>query len=819
MREIPTFEQVKKTPNQKRLEKIHESHPVFNQTKYKKEIQELDEDTINKSILASLDTEALENIFDCLQENDVEKFTEIIKNNFPIDFSPEELFETASRFKEERKIEQKAYFPFLINDIIDETEVPDELKNNIIKKNLIKAQKEILHLEDYEYLLDIVLDVYDENKFRLRYLQHVLDRTTEIKKKYTKKYKDQGKKEREIENFNKFEINCLFDRAISHYDISFCKDEEALFEDLKNKANNTEQDKKYRSFFQDLLNHYSEKSQRVREIDESLKDKFIYDNNFKNLKKVQLLGVDFLVNGKNGDGHKDILADGMGLGKTITTIAATLYLGSKNNLIVAPNSLPENWKRELAKTTVPPENIAIINSPEDINEFNREESKHNPNHPTFTIVNNEKLSLSQFYEPLIEKTNSEEEEQTLIADEAHNFKGCSLKSKMSNSLLSLNTSNKSLLTGTPIFNNGVDLYNYFHLMDPEKYPITGNAKKEFIKDTQTTKGIHKIYLELRKYMLRRKLEDYDDNIKEIKENSEEFNIKVELGGVARKMYVAIIESFRKKYKDEKGNLQPKVYSRTFNLLKKLETNPHLVVDEDEINDDDDEEEKKEKNNIFNYLTEEETTKLFGELTHEEIREQVYKDEAPSKISLVLEKIKELGEGEKAVIFASSPKTVKRIYDELEKQGIKSTFISGENSNKKERSERVETFNNPNSDTNVLVMNQVGEEGINLQSAKYLFKLDGSLTSAQNEQINGRLIRTGQKNNVQIYNYTTKMPEEISETTKNKIRTIDSYITEVLIPRKAEITEFLLEGLVTTKELEQLREINGAEKNILLKLAA
>lgn len=66
-----------------------------------------------------------------------------------------------------------------------------------------------------------------------------------------------------------------------------------------------------------------------------------------------MIGLNWLISlyqiGLNG-----ILADEMGLGKTITTIAMLAYLhefkGIKGpHLIICPNSVVSNWKKELDK--------------------------------------------------------------------------------------------------------------------------------------------------------------------------------------------------------------------------------------------------------------------------------------------------------------------------------------------------------------------------------------------------------------------------------------------------------------------------------------
>lgn len=790
-----------------RLRKINDSTPVFDQEKFLIDAEGVDELTISKSIIAGLDEELLKELFDCLESRDTEKVKEIVSKNFTMEFSEEGVISAALEFKKERGIENRDIFSFLVREILDEEEIIGGFRDSYAKNKLVKAKNEMIRLRDYQYFTDIVLDVYDDNDFRLRYFEHFLEKIHRITEQY--KLKSQAEKRKdEIDIFIKFETESLLMRAYDHYDVLFCKDEKYLISDLQEKSTSQGKDKRYSNFFGHLFVHYLRKVSSLKDIQEKLDSKFMYDENFKGLKKEQLVGIDFMVRDGEKDGSRRILADDMGLGKTLTSIGATLYLGTKRNIVVAPNSLLKNWTKEIGRTNIPKENVLIIEKPEQLNSIDTAQTPGNPDFPMFFLINNEKLSKENFAEVLKSEGGGEGQDRTLIIDEAHNFKSGNEFSKMAETLLSVQARNKFLLTGTPVVNGGKDLYNYFNLVEPENYPMDGSSKRAFSKKANSQEGISGIYHELRKYILRRKLEDYDGVIKEIKENLEEINMEVELEGTAKEIYIAVIEAFRQKFKDAKGKLPHSEYSSTLNLLKKIETDPFLTTD------------KNESNTIFNYLSREKIIELFGDKTEEEIYKDAYNDVGSNKITKTIDMISELKETGKSVIFVTSPKTARKISETLNSRGIKSTFISGEVQDRDERNNRVENFNDPNSDMNVLVMNQVGEEGLNLQGAKYLFKLDHPWTSAQDRQINARLVRRGQKNKVKIFSFTTKLPAEVIATEKNKkIRAIDSYVKEVIIPRKEKLTEFLINGLIKEKELFELREMADAEKNIMLKLAA
>jgi SNF2 family DNA or RNA helicase len=395
-------------------------------------------------------------------------------------------------------------------------------------------------------------------------------------------------------------------------------------------------------------------------------------------------------------------------------------------------------------------------------------------------------------------------------DEAHNFKSSRANSKRTEALAQLKSENLFLLSGTPIVNGGEDLYNYLSLINPEEYPQEANAKKRFNQKISTPEGAEEVYKVLKDCMLRRRIADYDERIREIKEAAEKQEITVELKGKIREVYLKVVESFQKKAAAS-DVLSQKDYVRALHLLKKIETDPFLVSEE------------AEKNTIFSYLTGQELEGVFGTTVPGEVASILSREPLPEKIQKTIEMIRDLPEGEKAVVYVCNPETARRMATLLEEEEVPSTFISGEvkdGTRRQDRSRRIADFNNPESNTKVLVMNQVGGEGLNLQSASHLFKLDSPWTAAQDTQIDARIIRLGQKLAVKIYSFVTRNLAELrpAEGNGQPIRTVDSYARRVVLPAKERLAEFFLEGLLTGAELAELEEMREAEKRIMLRLA-
>lgn len=183
----------------------------------------------------------------------------------------------------------------------------------------------------------------------------------------------------------------------------------------------------------------------------------------KKLYKHQEEGIKFLLS-RNGC----ILADDMGLGKSIQSIIAALESGAKKILIVAPSSAKINWEREI--------NV-FCNETTIIDGKKWGESK-------FTIIN---FDILKNFHTLVDgrKRKKDGDEQLLnrdlvnanfdlvIIDEAHNLKNNeSIRGKIMVELcVKQNIPKVWLLTGTPVANRPMDFFNLLKII---KSPIANN---------------------------------------------------------------------------------------------------------------------------------------------------------------------------------------------------------------------------------------------------------------------------------------------------------------------------------------------------------
>ncbi|PYH48421.1 putative SNF2 family helicase/ATPase PasG [Aspergillus saccharolyticus JOP 1030-1] len=182
------------------------------------------------------------------------------------------------------------------------------------------------------------------------------------------------------------------------------------------------------------------------------------------MKKYQLEGLEWLkslwMNGLCG-----ILADEMGLGKTVQAISLLAFFKEKNIsgpfLIAAPLSTVSNWVDEFAKWT-PGIKTVLYHGTKDQrtqirNKFMNIRNQREMDFPvvctSYEICMNDRKFLAQY------------QWRYIIVDEGHRLKN--MNCKLIKELLTYNSANRLLITGTPLQNNITELWSLLHFLLPE----------------------------------------------------------------------------------------------------------------------------------------------------------------------------------------------------------------------------------------------------------------------------------------------------------------------------------------------------------------
>lgn len=211
------------------------------------------------------------------------------------------------------------------------------------------------------------------------------------------------------------------------------------------------------------------------------------------MKPYQLEGLEWLIslyeNGLNG-----ILADEMGLGKTIQTISLIAFLRSRKQygpfLIVAPLSTITNWIDEFAKFT-PDIPTLMYHGSKDERDILRAKHLKDPGSKEFPVVcttyeisMNDRSKLSWVPWRLI------------TIDEGHRLKN--LNCRLIKELKQFTSSNRLLLTGTPLQNNLSELWSLLNFLMPDIFDNLESFESWFDFSALSEKEGHKQILDQEK---------------------------------------------------------------------------------------------------------------------------------------------------------------------------------------------------------------------------------------------------------------------------------------------------------------------------------
>lgn len=220
-----------------------------------------------------------------------------------------------------------------------------------------------------------------------------------------------------------------------------------------------------------------------------------------------------------------ILADDMGIGKTIQTLALIEAIEEKGRfLIVVPKSLLFNWKDEINKF-LKTDDYLIYDGEKQKREKLFESIYHKK------IIVTSYSILKQDYEEL-----KDVEFLYLILDEAQHIKN--YETVIWRQIKGLKSKFRLALTGTPIENSLKELWAIFEFIMPE---YLGKYEKYTGKG-----GVEEIKYRTMPFILRRTKSEV---LKELPEKIEQV-VRVELYPKQKKLYDSILDEMRKKIDDE-----------------------------------------------------------------------------------------------------------------------------------------------------------------------------------------------------------------------------------------------------------------------------
>ena len=436
---------------------------------------------------------------------------------------------------------------------------------------------------------------------------------------------------------------------------------------------------------------------------------------------------------RGADSHNFAYFMEMGTGKTKVTIDNASYLFLLNKIkhviVIAPNSVYLNWKKEIDTHCSVPQNIMAhkvdqITTPEFAD----------PLKLNWYLFNVEALSHKSGLKK-VKELLGEKERTMVIIDEATTIKNRTAKRTKNIIELGKGVGYKRILTGSPVTKSPLDLYSQVAFLDRA---LLGHTS--FYTFRARYAIMHEIDMGGRSVLLPK----YYTNLDELERNLKTFSYRCR--------------------KSECLDLPDKIYTQHYINLKddhakayeQLKRNAWAVIQNEEVS-------------YSNKLTE--ILKL-----HQCVNGHVKADDGKivefndPKLDELLNIIEE-NDG-KFIIWANYIYNIEKIIDILQKKyGSKSVVAVYGAINAEQRISNVKKFESDN-DVRFFVGNpSTGGYGLNLVSASYVLYYSNSYNLEVREQSEDRAHRIGQDKNVLVIDLICKgtVDEMIISALKNKIK--------------------------------------------------
>ncbi len=463
------------------------------------------------------------------------------------------------------------------------------------------------------------------------------------------------------------------------------------------------------------------------------------------LKDHQLVGLNWLISlyeiGFNG-----ILADEMGLGKTIQTIALCAYLLQFRKirgpyLIVCPNSVVSNWKREFNKWLPVIRVVKLIA---------RKEYRYDTIDNYIKTRKFDVIVTSYEGVNICKKDLSRISWKYVIVDEAHRIKND--QSLLSKNLRCIKTDLKLLITGTPLQNNLRELWSLLNFILPTLFDDSTLFEESHNKNDELTEKeaekqnielINQLQKILRPFLLKRTKAVIDKSIPPKKEIH---------------VYVGLTK------------IQIDIYKKL--LLKQAPT------------------ETSGKHTMMNVLMH-----LRKVCNHPYLFEGVEDPNAPSlgehlvttsgKMMILDKIIDKLKHNHQVLIFSQFTMMLDILEDYLMYKELEYCRIDG-STFLEEREQQIQEFTSNSTDKKVFLLStRAGGLGINLTSSDTVILYDSDWNPQVDLQAMDRVHRIGQTKPVNVYRLITEntIEEKIVERQRVKLKWDNLVILKGKISRK------------------------------------
>ncbi|GAB4819427.1 hypothetical protein N2152v2_006473 [Parachlorella kessleri] len=502
------------------------------------------------------------------------------------------------------------------------------------------------------------------------------------------------------------------------------------------------------------------------------------------LRDYQLKGVRWLLslhmNGLNG-----ILADQMGLGKTVQTIAFLCTLRKRGTrgpfLVVGPLSTLPNWVAEFERWAPDFPVVLYHGSKQERQELRRKRMPAGKVTDQFPVV-------VTSYEIVIAdvKFLQKYDWKYVVVDEGHRLKN--FNCKLIRELRTIPTQGKLLLTGTPLQNNLTELWSLLNFLLPDVFSSLENfeswfdfsdkvgqegADKAILAQEQRNKVVSKLHQILKPFLLRRVKTD----------------VETSLPG---KMEVILYAPMSDKQREINTQLRDKTLNEAMNKLggrraggASLSSLNNVLM-------------QMRKNCNHPDLI---TAPFEGSLYFPPAEELVRDCGKMALMDRLMGKLR--AEGHKILIFSQMTAMLDLLESYLDERGVQFCRIDGSVS-WQDRQEAMKRFNTDPSVEVFLLSTRAGGLGINLTAADTVIIYDSDWNPHQDLQAMDRCHRIGQQKPVLVLRLATAHSVE----GKMLRRAADKLMLEKLVIKKGAFLDVTADVSIFHK----LRGINPAAED-------
>lgn len=447
------------------------------------------------------------------------------------------------------------------------------------------------------------------------------------------------------------------------------------------------------------------------------------------MRDYQVRGLNWMISlyehGING-----ILADEMGLGKTLQTISLLGYMKHYRNisgphLVIVPKSTLANWMAEFKRWCPTLTGVCLIGDAASRAAFIRDvmmPGEWDACITSYEMVIREKSVFKKF------------NWRYLIIDEAHRIKN--EKSKLSEIVREFKSTNRLLLTGTPLQNNLHELWALLNFLLPDVFNSSDDFDEWFSTNDalENTNLVQRLHGVLRPFLLRRLKADVEKALLPKKETK----IYVGLSKMQREWYTKILM----KDIDVVNGAGKTDKMRLMNILmhlRKCANHPYLF-------------DGAEPGPPF--TTDKHLADNCGKMV---------------VLDKLLPKLKE--QGSRVLIFSQMTRMLDILEDYSSWRGWDYCRLDGSTPHE-DRQKSINEFNAPDSKKFVFMLStRAGGLGINLATADIVILYDSDWNPQCDLQAMDRAHRIGQKKQVMVFRFVTEntVEERIIERAEMKLK--------------------------------------------------